>query len=72
MCVETATGSLRWKKNFAKDFGGKMPSDVWREHMIACFIDYLDKLEAIQPQKYTGDLASNWKDFGRKRNVLRL
>src|ERR1700687_3175820 len=22
-----------------QDFGGKKPSDVWREHMIACFID---------------------------------
>jgi acetyl-CoA carboxylase, biotin carboxylase subunit len=40
--------------------------------IIACFIDYLDKLEAIQPQKYTDELGSNWKDFGRKRNVLRL
>jgi acetyl-CoA carboxylase biotin carboxylase subunit len=40
--------------------------------MIAAFIDYLDKLSAIQPPKYTEELASNWKDFGRKRNVLRL
>ncbi len=40
--------------------------------MIACFIDYLDKLERIQPQKFTEDFASTWKDFGRKRNVLRL
>jgi acetyl-CoA carboxylase, biotin carboxylase subunit len=40
--------------------------------MIACFIDYLDKLEKVQPQKFTEDLASTWKDFGRKRSVLRL
>jgi acetyl-CoA carboxylase biotin carboxylase subunit len=40
--------------------------------MIACFIDYLDKIEKVQPQKFTEDLASNWKDFGRKRSVLRL
>lgn len=40
--------------------------------MIAAFIDYLDKLEQIQPPKYTEELGSNWKDFGRKRNVLRL
>jgi acetyl-CoA carboxylase, biotin carboxylase subunit len=40
--------------------------------MIACFIDYLDKIEKVQPQKFTDDFASTWKDFGRKRNVLRL
>jgi acetyl-CoA carboxylase biotin carboxylase subunit len=40
--------------------------------MITAFIDYLDKLEAIQPPRYTEELGSNWKDFGRKRNVLRL
>jgi len=40
--------------------------------MIACFVDYLDKIEKIQPQKFTEDFASTWKDFGRKRSVLRL
>lgn len=40
--------------------------------MIASLIDYLDRLERIQPPKYTEELASTWKDFGRKRNVLRL
>jgi acetyl-CoA carboxylase biotin carboxylase subunit len=40
--------------------------------IIAAFIDYIDKLERIQPPKYTEELGSNWKDFGRKRNVLRL
>lgn len=40
--------------------------------MITAFVDYLDKLEKIQPPKFTEELASNWKDFGRKRNVLRL
>lgn len=40
--------------------------------IVAAFIDYIDKLERIQPQQYTDELASNWKDFGRKRNVLRL
>jgi acetyl-CoA carboxylase, biotin carboxylase subunit len=40
--------------------------------LIACFIDYLDKIEQVQPQKFTEDLASTWKDFGRKRSVLRL
>jgi acetyl-CoA carboxylase, biotin carboxylase subunit len=40
--------------------------------MIACFIDYIDKIGKIQPQKFTEELASTWKDFGRKRSVLRL
>ncbi|MEI7725915.1 MAG: acetyl-CoA carboxylase biotin carboxylase subunit [Bacteroidota bacterium] len=40
--------------------------------IITAFIDYLDKLAEIQPPKYTEELGSNWKDFGRKRNVLRL
>jgi len=40
--------------------------------MIACFIDYLDKIEKIQPQKFTEEFATTWKDFGRKRSVLRL
>ncbi|MEI7982523.1 MAG: acetyl-CoA carboxylase biotin carboxylase subunit [Bacteroidota bacterium] len=40
--------------------------------MIAAFIDYIDKLSRVQPPKYTEDLGTNWKDFGRKRNVLRL
>ena len=28
-CLETATGKIRWQKNFARDFGGKMMS-VWK------------------------------------------
>lgn len=40
--------------------------------IIAAFIDYLDKLSRVQPPKYTEDMGTNWKDFGRKRNVLRL
>jgi len=40
--------------------------------VIACFIDYLDKIEKVQPQKFTEEFASTWKDFGRKRSVLRL
>jgi acetyl-CoA carboxylase biotin carboxylase subunit len=40
--------------------------------MIACFIDYLDKIEKVQPQKSLEGFASTWKDFGRKRSVLRL
>jgi len=40
--------------------------------IISCFIDYLDKIEKIQSPAYTDELGSTWKDFGRKRNVLRL
>jgi acetyl-CoA carboxylase biotin carboxylase subunit len=40
--------------------------------ILAAFIDYIDKLERIQPPHYTDELGSNWKDFGRKRSVLRL
>jgi acetyl-CoA carboxylase biotin carboxylase subunit len=40
--------------------------------VITCFIDYLEKIEKIQPQKFTDEFASTWKDFGRKRSVLRL
>ncbi|MEI6889104.1 MAG: acetyl-CoA carboxylase biotin carboxylase subunit [Bacteroidales bacterium] len=40
--------------------------------IMAAFIDYITKMESIQPPRYTDELGSNWKDFGRKRNVLRL
>ena len=40
--------------------------------LIACFVDYLDKIGKIQPPVLTEELASTWKDFGRKRSVLRL
>ncbi len=40
--------------------------------IMAAFIDYLTKMERIQPPHYTDTLGSGWKDFGRKRNVLRL
>lgn len=40
--------------------------------IVTCFIDYLDKIEKIQPPKLTEDLASTWRNFGRKRNILRL
>ncbi len=29
VCAETATGKVRWKKHFGRDFGGKMMS-IWR------------------------------------------
>ena len=40
--------------------------------IMAAFIDFLTKMERVQPPRYTDTLGSGWKDFGRKRNVLRL
>jgi len=40
--------------------------------IIAAFIDYIDKVEKLQPQRSTHELGNNWKDFGRKKSVLRL
>ncbi|MEI7499583.1 MAG: acetyl-CoA carboxylase biotin carboxylase subunit [Bacteroidota bacterium] len=40
--------------------------------ILTVFIDYLDKLAKIQPPKNSEKTGSNWKDSGRKRNVLRL
>ncbi|MBZ0243101.1 MAG: ATP-grasp domain-containing protein, partial [Bacteroidales bacterium] len=40
--------------------------------IITVFFDYITKLEKIQPQAITKDLGNNWKDFGRKRSILRL
>jgi len=40
--------------------------------IITAFFDYITKLEKIQPQAITKDLGNSWKDFGRKRSILRL
>lgn len=40
--------------------------------IITVFFDYLNRLEKIQPQAITKNLGSSWKDFGRKRSILRL
>lgn len=61
------------EKNEEKLFSPKScGNDCESIAMIAVFIDYLDKSERIQPPRLTSDLASTWKDFGRKRSVLRL
>lgn len=39
--------------------------------IIAAFIDYIDKVDKLQPEKPSHTLGNNWKDFGRKKNVLR-
>lgn len=50
------------------------PDDPIREDMaiIASFIDYMDKLEAATPKVMNNTLGNNWKDLGRKKNVLRF
>ena len=40
--------------------------------IIAASIDYITKLEKLQPNKPTQNLGNSWKDFGRKRSILRL
>lgn len=39
---------------------------------ITAFVDYINKLEKLQPEKPQKHLGNNWKDFGRKRSVLRF
>ncbi len=39
---------------------------------ITAFVDYITKLERLQPDKPQKHLGNNWKDFGRKRSVLRF
>ena len=39
---------------------------------IAAFIDFLDKLECVQPKQSYHNWGNNWKDFGRKKSILRL
>ncbi len=39
---------------------------------ITAFVDYVNKLERLQPEKPQKHLGNNWKDFGRKRSVLRF
>ena len=61
------------EQNHEKLFDSKLcTTELEDMAMIACFIDYLDKIQKIQPQKFTEEFASTWKDFGRKRSVLRL
>lgn len=39
---------------------------------ITAFVDYITKLEKLQPPVSTHELGSSWKDFGRKRSILRM
>jgi len=39
---------------------------------IAAFVDYITKIESLQASPQTKELGNNWKDFGRKRSILRL
>lgn len=39
---------------------------------ITAFVDYITKLNKLQPKHMGQELGNNWKDFGRKRAVLRM
>lgn len=39
---------------------------------ITAFIDYVNKLDQLQPAQPEKHLGNSWKDFGRKRSVLRF
>jgi acetyl-CoA carboxylase, biotin carboxylase subunit len=39
---------------------------------ITAFVDYITKLDKLQPAQMGQELGNNWKDFGRKRAVLRI
>ncbi len=40
--------------------------------IITAFIDYITKIEKLQPEKESHKLCNNWRDFGRKKGVIRL
>jgi len=40
--------------------------------IITAFMHYTSKLDKLQPEPMTQNMAKNWKDFGRKRSILRL
>ncbi len=40
--------------------------------IITAFMHYTTKLDKLQPEPMTKNMAKNWKDFGRKRSILRL
>jgi acetyl-CoA carboxylase biotin carboxylase subunit len=40
--------------------------------IITAFIHYTNKLDQLQPEPMKKNMAKNWKDFGRKRSILRL
>ena len=48
-------------------------SDVCEDMaVITALIDYSDMLKKLQPEKKAAQLGNNWKDFGRKKGVLRF
>ncbi len=39
---------------------------------IAAFVDYTNKLQALQPKKNGGQMTNNWKAYGRQRIRIRI
>ncbi|OYT16329.1 MAG: acetyl-CoA carboxylase biotin carboxylase subunit [Bacteroidetes bacterium 4572_77] len=40
--------------------------------IITAFVNYTEQLDKMQPEPMKKNMAKNWKDFGRKRSILRL
>lgn len=48
------------------------PTDCEDVAIMTVLIDYLDKLEQSQPSKPEGQRGNLWKEYGRRRSLLRL
>jgi len=40
--------------------------------LITAYIDYITKLEKLQPQELSKTIGNSWKEFGKRKGVLRL
>jgi len=40
--------------------------------IITAFVDYMRKIDAIQPKKNGGQVTNNWKAYGRQRIRIRI
>ncbi len=49
----------------------KSKGDFEEMALIAAAIDYTNKIEKLNPCRQPNALGNNWKDFGRKKSVLR-
>lgn len=49
----------------------KSKGDFKQMAVIAAAVDYLEKLDKCKAERIHNTLGNNWKDFGRKKSVLR-
>ena len=40
--------------------------------LITAYFDYITKLEKLQPQKLSNAIGNSWKEFGKKKGVMRF